>query len=176
MRRHGCGSSSATPTRIARCSHSRPSPPVTMRPPSNSSWTEPDPDRPWYQAATRRIAALGAGRIELALVLIDAVRGFEEQFARLRRDVDRISASDDTNVRTSTCSRRAHSWRGRRSTPPTLPRPRRGRSSQRPGAALALAALLADASDHTEDEGLISRGAGRPRSGKQRTSVSTAGT
>jgi CHAT domain-containing protein len=119
--------------------------------------TEPGSARPWYEVATHADAALGAGRIELALMLIDtAVRDFEAQFARLRRDVDRVSASDDVNVADLyLLAARAQLARAdQRDSDAPAAKARAFELGDR-ARALALAALLADASDHTDDERLI---------------------
>ena len=119
--------------------------------------TEPDPDSSWLRAASHAEAALGAGRTELALMLIDtAVHAFEEQFARLRRDVDRIAASDDTNVADLYLLAARVQLAQAEELDADIPaaKARAFELSDR-ARALALAALLADAADHTEDEGLI---------------------
>jgi CHAT domain-containing protein len=118
---------------------------------------EPESERPWYHVSRHAEAALGAGQIELACTLIDsAVDDFEARFAGLRRDADRVSASDSSNVAALYLhAARAHLARAEE---PDLDAPaakaRAFELSDR-ARALALAALLADASDHTDDERLI---------------------
>ena len=103
-------------------------------------------------------AALGAGRVELALTLTDAaVRDFEERFGRLRRDVDRVAVSDDSDVaKLYLLAARAQLARAEQlqSEARSEITARAFELSDR-ARALALAALLADASDHTDDEQLI---------------------
>lgn len=118
---------------------------------------EPDSARPWYRIARHAQAALGAERLELALTLIDlAVRNFEARFARLRRDADRVSASDNVNVADLyLLAARAHLVRAQQlDLDAPVAKARAFEYSDR-ARALALAALLADASDHTDDERLI---------------------
>ena len=58
-----------------------------------------DAERSWPDLLDRAEAALGAGDHEGAVELAEvAVGQFEEQFARLRRDADRVMASDDIKV------------------------------------------------------------------------------
>jgi CHAT domain-containing protein len=119
--------------------------------------SEPESGRPWYRIARHAEAALGVGRIELALTLIEtAVRGFEAQFARLRRDVDRLSASDDVNVADLyLLAARSHLARAEQLDAEVPAAKARAFELSDRARALALAALLADVSDHTDDERLI---------------------
>jgi len=120
----------------------------------------PDADtgRPWTDMLDHAEAALGAGRVELALTLTGAaVRDFEERFGRLRRDVDRVAVSDNTQVaKLYLLAARAQLARAEQ-----LKTEARSETTARAfelsdrARALALAALLADASDHTDDERLI---------------------
>jgi CHAT domain-containing protein len=119
---------------------------------------EADTGRPWTDLLGHSEAALGAGQIQLALTLTDAaVRDFEERFGRLRRDVDRVAVSDNTQVaRLYLLAARALLARAEQSESEAGSeiRARAFELSDRVRA-LALAALLADASDHTDDEQLI---------------------
>lgn len=94
----------------------------------------------------------------IALTLTDAaVRDFEERFGRLRRDVDRVAVSDNTQVAklyllaARAQLARAEELKGVAASEITA---RAFELSDR-ARALALVALLADASDHTEDEELV---------------------
>jgi CHAT domain-containing protein len=115
-------------------------------------------ERPWTDLLDHAEAALGAGRVELALTLTDAaVRDFEERFGRLRRDVDRVAVSDNSEVaKLYLLAARAQLARAEQldseATSETTARAFELRDRAR---ALALAALLADASDYADDEGLI---------------------
>ncbi|HET8820071.1 MAG TPA: CHAT domain-containing protein [Thermoleophilaceae bacterium] len=117
-----------------------------------------DTGRPWTDLLGHAEAALGAGQIQLALTLTDAaVRDFEERFGRLRRDVDRVAVSDNTQVaRLYLVAARALLARAEQPGSDAGPeiKARAFELSDR-ARALALAALLADASDHTDDEQLI---------------------
>jgi CHAT domain-containing protein len=119
--------------------------------------TEPGTDRSWLAVATHAEAAFGAGRIELALTLIKkAVRDFEAQFARLRRDVDRVSASDDYNVAgLYLLAARVQLARAEQLDSDVPAAKASAFELSDRARALALAALLADASDHTDDERII---------------------
>jgi CHAT domain-containing protein len=115
-------------------------------------------ERPWTDLLDHAEAALGAGRVELALTLTDAaVRDFEERFERLRRDVDRVAVSDDSDVaRLYLLAARAQLARAEQlDSEATSEITARAFELSDRARALALAALLADASDHTDDEQLI---------------------
>ena len=110
-------------------------------------------DRPRGDLIAHAEAALGAGRLELALTLADeAMSDFEAGFARLRRDVDRLSASDEVGVaRLFLVAARVQLARAE--LDPQAKARAFGLSDR--ARALALAALLADVSDDTDDERLI---------------------
>ena len=119
--------------------------------------TEPDAEAPWLEVASHAEAALGAGRIELALTLTDlAVGDFEAQFGRLRRDVDRLLVSDDINVADLylVAARTQLARAAQLDSDHSDARARAFELSDR-ARALALAALLADASEDTDEERLI---------------------
>jgi CHAT domain-containing protein len=118
----------------------------------------PDTGRPWTDLLDHAEAALGAGRVELALTLTDAaVRDFEERFGRLRRDVDRVAVSDNSDVaKLYLLAARAQLARAEQlASEATSEITARAFELSDRARALALAALLADASDHTDDEELI---------------------
>ena len=123
---------------------------------------EPDAERPWDELLDHAEAALGAGDIELAVTLTDrAVGDFEERFSRLRRDVDRIAVSDNTRVASlyllATRAQLARAEQLETGADPAAASKVRAQAfelSDR-ARALTLAALLADASDHTDDERMI---------------------
>ena len=118
--------------------------------------SEPDLDRPWSDLVDHAEAAFGAGEIELAASLTDhAVHGFEKRLAALGRDVDRVAACDDTSV-ARLYLLAAHAQLASRPGSDDAPE-RRAQAFELSDRArtLALAALLADASDQTEDERLI---------------------
>jgi CHAT domain-containing protein len=118
---------------------------------------EPVAGRPWYRVASHAEAALGAGRTELALTLIDmAVGDFEAGFAKLRRDVDRVLVSDDANVADLyLLAARAQLARAEQLPSDASEAKTRAFELSDRARALALAALLADASEDTHDERLI---------------------
>jgi CHAT domain-containing protein len=118
---------------------------------------EPESGSPWYRVARHAEAALGAERIELALRLIEvAVRDFEARFVQLRRDVDRVSASDNVNVaELYLLAARAHLAQAQQLDLDAPAAKARAFEYSDRARALALAALVADASDHTDDERLI---------------------
>ena len=103
-------------------------------------------------------AALGTGHIELARTLTDeAVDHFEERFGRLRRDVDRLAVADDTQVAALYLLVARAQLAGAEqlgSDTDSTTTARVFELSDR-ARALALAALLADGSDQTDDEQLI---------------------
>ena len=123
---------------------------------------EPDAERPWDELLDHAEAALGAGEIELAVTLTDrAVGDFEERFSRLRRDVDRIAVSDNTRVASlyllaarAQLARAEQLETGADPAAASKVRAQAFELSDR-ARALTLAALLADASDHTDDERMI---------------------
>jgi CHAT domain-containing protein len=123
-----------------------------------------DAERAWTDVIEHAEAALGAGRIELAVTLTErAVRDFEARFGRLRRDVDRISVTDNVDVaRLFLLAARVQLARAERFEPDASAavRARAFELSDR-ARALALEALLADASGHTDDEALIRAARGR---------------
>ena len=120
----------------------------------------PDADtgRPWTDLLDHAEAALGAGRLELALTLTDAaVRDFEARFGRLQRDVDRVAVSDNSDVaKLYLLAARAQLARAEQlKSEATSEITARAFELSDRARALALAALLADASDRTDDEQLI---------------------
>lgn len=123
---------------------------------------EPDTERPLAELLDYAEAALGAGEIDLAVALTDrAVGHFEERFGRLRRDVDRLAVSDNSEVAglyllaaRAQLARAQQLEAGADPAAASKVRARAFELSDR-ARALALAALLADASDDTDDERLI---------------------
>jgi CHAT domain-containing protein/tetratricopeptide (TPR) repeat protein len=110
--------------------------------------TEPEAALPWTDVLDHADAALGAGRTDLALSLADrAVRDFEARFARLRRDVDRIAVADDVKI-AALYLVAARTQLAAEATAPAFAFSDRAR-------ALTLDALIADASDDTDDERLV---------------------
>jgi CHAT domain-containing protein len=109
---------------------------------------EPDAGETWYGLLNHAEAAFGAGEVERAVSLTErCVRDFEAHLGGLRRDVDRVAACDDTRLAdlfllaaraqlAAGADERAFELGDRART-------------------LALNALLADASDHTDDERLV---------------------
>jgi CHAT domain-containing protein len=113
---------------------------------------------PWADLLDYGEAALGAGRAELAVSLTEAaVAGFEQHFAHLARDVDRISALDDVKVSALyLAGARAHlAHTAELGGPERESAERRAFELSDRGRALALEALLADASDLTDNPRLI---------------------
>lgn len=124
---------------------------------------EPKDGTAWFDLADHAEAALGAGDIKLAVSLTDrAVRDFEERLGRLQRDSDRVAASDDAELASLyLVSARAQLARAEQldgeaadSDAAATARSLAFGFSDR-ARAFALAALLADASDDTDDERLI---------------------
>jgi CHAT domain-containing protein len=115
-------------------------------------------ERPWSDLVEHAEAALGVGRFERALALTDAaVREFEARFERLRSDVDRIAVADNVYVARLYLTAARAQLAGAAQGLPDAAGAARARAFELSDRArdLALAALLADASDDTDDERLI---------------------
>jgi CHAT domain-containing protein len=118
---------------------------------------EPDSSRTWNTLADHATAALETDRVELARTLTDlAVGKFEKRFAALRRDVDRLSVADDANVADLyLLAARAQLAQTEMSEPASSDARARAFELSDRARDLALGALLADASDDTDDQRLI---------------------
>jgi CHAT domain-containing protein len=123
---------------------------------------EPDTERPWDELLDHAEAALGAGEIELAMTVTErAVADFEERFSRLRRDVDRVAVSDSWRVASLyLLAARAQLARAQQletgaDSDWAATAWARGFARRDRARALTLSALLADASEDTDDERLI---------------------
>lgn len=118
--------------------------------------SEPDLDRSWSDLVDHAEAAFGAGEIELAASLTDhAVHCFERHLGALGRDVDRVAACDDTRVALLYLLAARAQLASRPGSDDAPERRARAFELSDRARTLTLAALLADASDHTEDERLI---------------------
>jgi CHAT domain-containing protein len=112
--------------------------------------SEPDAVRPWYALLNHAEAAFGAGDVDRAASLSEqCVRDFEEHLGNLRRDVDRVAACDDTRLAgLYLLAARAQLAAAAGSDARAFELSDRART-------LTLNALLADASERTDDERLV---------------------
>ncbi|HEY2436110.1 MAG TPA: CHAT domain-containing protein, partial [Solirubrobacteraceae bacterium] len=118
--------------------------------------TEPDLSRPWPDLLDHAEAAFGAGEVGLAVTLTDeAVRVFEARLDRLRRDVDRVAACDDTRIAKLYLLAAQAQLASQSSSDGGPERRARAFELSDRGRTLALTALLADASDESDGEQLI---------------------